>query len=68
MNFINMSRRLLDDVIAMRRVNYRFRGEADILPVIRNASAFNVKFDCSGLSEVRQKREQRTMSNERAEW
>ncbi|MDR0320781.1 MAG: LEA type 2 family protein [Treponema sp.] len=65
MNFINMSRRLLDDVITMRRVNYRFKGGADIMPVIRNGSAFNVEFDCSGLSEVRQKRDAQNSNYQR---
>ena len=30
MNFINMSRKLLDDVISMRLVNYRFAGVAEV--------------------------------------
>jgi len=53
MNFINMSRRLLDDVIAMRQVNYRFRGDAQIQPDIPRIPPFTMKYDCSGLSEVR---------------
>jgi len=52
MNFIDMSRRLLDDVIAMRRVNYRFKGQAQVRPDLPNISAFLVDFDCSGLSDV----------------
>jgi len=55
MNFINMSRRLLDDVIAMRQINYRFKGQARMRPVINNLPAFNADFDCSGLSEVRRR-------------
>jgi LEA14-like dessication related protein len=55
MNFIDMSRQLLDDVIAMRQVNYRFRGRAQVRPVIRNSFVYSVNFDCSGLSEVRRK-------------
>jgi len=60
MNFINMNRRLLDDVIAMRRVNYRFKGTADIQPDIMNSqgalvSPFVMNYDCSGLSEVRRR-------------
>jgi LEA14-like dessication related protein len=55
MNFIDMNRQLLDDVIAMRQVNYRFRGKARVQPVIRNSSVFDVDFDCSGLSEVRRR-------------
>ncbi|MCL2440950.1 MAG: LEA type 2 family protein [Treponema sp.] len=55
MNFINMNRALLDDVIAMRQVNYRFKGQANVRPVIRSSSPFNVDFDCSGYSEVKRK-------------
>ena len=55
MNFIDMGRRLLDDVIAMRRINYRFKGHAQIQPVVPNVSSFNVSFDCYGLSEVRRR-------------
>jgi len=55
MNFIDMSRPLLDDVIARRRVNYRFKGKAQVRPISQNVSAFIVDFDCTGLSEVRPK-------------
>jgi len=55
MNFINMNRRLLDDVISMRRVQYNFKGDAEVQPVIQRLSPFNMSFDCSGLSEVKQK-------------
>jgi len=55
MNFINMSRRLLDDVISMRRVNYRFKGHAEVKPDIPQVHAFNVDFDCFGLSDVKKK-------------
>jgi len=60
MNFINMSRRLLDDVIAMRQVNYRFRGTAEVQPDITNRQGvrirnFMMNYDCSGLSEVRRR-------------
>jgi len=55
MNFIDMSRRLLDDVIAMRQINYRFRGQALMKPLIPNTSSFLVNFDCFGLSEVKQR-------------
>jgi len=55
MNFINMSRRLLDDIIAMRRVNYRFKGQAEVKPDIPKVHAFNVDFDCFGFSEVKKK-------------
>jgi LEA14-like dessication related protein len=55
MNFINTSRKLLDDVIAMRQVNYRFKGQAELKPDIPKASVFNVNFDCSGFSSVKKK-------------
>jgi len=55
MNFIDMDRRLLDDVIAMRRVYYQFKGKAQVRPVICDISAFFVDFSCSGLSEVKPK-------------
>ena len=57
MNFINMNRRLLDDVIAMRQVSYRFRGEAEIQPDIPGLRPFIMDFDCNGLSDVKQKAE-----------
>jgi len=53
MNFIDMSRPLLDDVIAMRQVNYRFKGKAEVRPDIPNVSVFTAEFDCFGLSEVK---------------
>jgi LEA14-like dessication related protein len=55
MNFINMNRRLLDDVIAMRYVNYRFKGQAEVQFDVPKVSVLNVNFDCSGLSEVKKK-------------
>jgi len=55
MNFINTNRKLLDDVIAMRRINYRFRGQAEIKFNVPKAFISNVKFDCSGFSEVKRK-------------
>ena len=59
MNFIDNTRRLLNEVMAMRRINYQFRGTAQIHPVINNASVFNVVFSCSGLSEVIQRPQRR---------
>jgi len=53
MNFINMNRRLLDDVIAMRQVRYRFRGEAEIQPDVSSLLPFIMNFDCTGLSDVK---------------
>ncbi|WP_461247232.1 LEA/WHy family protein [Treponema sp. R6D11] len=55
MNFINTNRKLLDDVIAMRRINYRFKGQAEIKFNVPRAFVSNVKFDCSGLSDVKRK-------------
>ena len=54
-NFINMSRKLLDDVISMRQINYRFRGQAQMQPDIPDVSAFLVNYNCSGFSEVRRR-------------
>jgi len=55
MNFINMSRKLLDDVIAMRHVNYRFEGDVEVEPFVPSLPAFQMTFNRSGLSEVREK-------------
>jgi len=56
MNFINMNRRLLDDVIAMRQVRYRFSGEAEVQPDVP-LPPFIMNFDCNGLSDVKQRAE-----------
>jgi len=53
MNFINMNRRLLDDVIAMRQINYRFKGKAEVQPVNLLTHAFQMDYDCIGFSDVR---------------
>jgi LEA14-like dessication related protein len=55
MNFIGMNRRILDDVIAMRNVQYRFKGDAQVRPGNMRIPAFNMGFDCSGYSEVKPK-------------
>ena len=52
MNFINMRRHLLDEIIAMRQVNYRFAGDVEIGIDIPWLPHFKMKFDHSGLSEV----------------
>jgi LEA14-like dessication related protein len=52
MNFINMKRNLLDDVIKMRMVRYRFKGEVMVGTDIEYLPRFNMAFDKSGLSEV----------------
>jgi len=55
MNFINMPRSLLDDVIAMRQVNYRFKGKAEVRAVIEDSKIFTAEFDCTGLSDVKKR-------------
>jgi LEA14-like dessication related protein len=52
MNFINMKRHLLDEIVAMRMVSYRFSGEAEVGLDIPWLPHFSVKFDHSGYSEV----------------
>jgi len=59
MNFINMSRGLLDDVIAMRQVNYRFKGDAEVKPKVPRLPPFTMQFDCEGFSDVKQKAERK---------
>ena len=53
MNFINMSRKLLDDVIALRQVRYRFFGKAEVHPALPSVKSFIINYDCSGLSDVK---------------
>jgi LEA14-like dessication related protein len=52
MNFINMQRELLDQVIAMRNVRYRFTGKAEIETGIDYLPSFTAAFDRQGDSEV----------------
>jgi LEA14-like dessication related protein len=52
MNFINMKRSLLDEIIAMRQVSYRFTGTAEVITDIKWLPQFSMKFDKSGFSEV----------------
>jgi LEA14-like dessication related protein len=52
MNFINMGRRLLDDVIAMRQVYYRFSGSAHVETGIPWLPGFKMGFDKTGNSPV----------------
>jgi LEA14-like dessication related protein len=52
MNFINMRRDLLDQVIAMRNVRYRFRGTAEIGTRVAYLPSFTSAFDIQGDSEV----------------
>ena len=53
MNFTSQNRRLLDDIIALRQVNYRFKGQAHVKLLIEGIPGFTADFDCSGLSDVR---------------
>jgi len=55
MNFINMPRRLLDDIIALRQVNYRFTGEAEITLDFFHIESLHMSYDYSGTSDVRQR-------------
>jgi LEA14-like dessication related protein len=52
MNFINMKRSLLDEVIAMRQVRYRFTGEAEVDTGISWLPQFRMGFDHTGNSAV----------------
>jgi LEA14-like dessication related protein len=52
MNFINMKRSLLDEVIAMRQVRYRFAGEAEIGTGVSWLPQFRMGFDHTGNSAV----------------
>jgi LEA14-like dessication related protein len=52
MNFIDMRRNLLDEVIAMNLVRYRFRGEVMVGTGVGYLPVFDMAFDKSGMSEV----------------
>jgi len=52
MNFIGMKRRLLDDIIAMRRVHYRIVGSMELETAIPSLPGFRLNFDYSGNSSV----------------
>lgn len=52
MNFINMKRQLLDDIIAMRQVRYRFTGNVEVDTGMAHIPPFNVHFELSGVSDV----------------
>jgi LEA14-like dessication related protein len=52
MNFIDMRRGLLDQVIAMEQIDYRFAGEATVSTGIDYLPHFRWKFDQSGRSVV----------------
>jgi len=52
MNFINMKRQLLDDIIALRQVRYRVVGNVDVETGISRLPGFRMNFDYSGTSAV----------------
>ncbi|MDR0878631.1 MAG: LEA type 2 family protein [Treponema sp.] len=52
MNFINMKRSLLDEVIAMNLVRYRFSGELEVETGVSYLPKFHMSFDRSGDSVV----------------
>jgi LEA14-like dessication related protein len=52
MNFIDMSRALLDQIIMLEDVNYRFAGEAEVSTGVEYLPKFNTAFDLSGYSRV----------------
>jgi LEA14-like dessication related protein len=52
MNFINMRRELLDQIIALKRVRYRFTGELTVETGIDYLPQFRMGFEGSGNSEV----------------
>jgi LEA14-like dessication related protein len=52
MNFINMKRDLLNQIIALRQVSYRFTGQALVVTGLDTLPQFPVKFEVSGNSPV----------------
>jgi len=52
MNFIGMKRRLLDDIIALREVEYRIAGKMELETAISGLPGFRINFDYSGISAV----------------
>jgi LEA14-like dessication related protein len=52
MNFINMRRDLLDQVIALQNVRYRFKGTAEIGTGVEHLPFFGAAFDIQGDSQV----------------
>ena len=52
MNFINMKRDLLDQIIRLEDVNYRFAGTAQVSVGVEYLPDFLTGFDLSGYSEV----------------
>lgn len=52
MNFIDMNRKLLEDILLAKQVYYRFTGEVAVLTTIEYLPRFCVDFDLSGNSVV----------------
>ena len=52
MNFIDMDRNLLDQIINLENVNYRFAGEAQVSTGIEYLPTFHTEFNLSGYSRV----------------
>jgi LEA14-like dessication related protein len=52
MNFTNMRRDVLDRIIELRQVDYRFSGTVEISPALRYFPVFTTRFDLQGESEV----------------
>ena len=52
MNFINMKRDLLDQIIYLEDVNYRFKGEALVITGVEYLPSFKTEFNLSGYSQV----------------
>jgi len=55
MNFIGMERTLLDQIIKLVDVNYRFAGEAQVTSEVEYLPKFSTGFDLSGYSRVLEK-------------
>ena len=55
MNFINMERSLLDQIIKLVDVNYRFTGDVQVSTGLEYLPVFNSGFDLSGYSQVLEK-------------
>ena len=55
MNFIDMKRDLLNQIIRLADVNYRFTGEARVSTQVEYLPKFNTSFELSGYSEVLEK-------------
>jgi LEA14-like dessication related protein len=52
MNFTNMPRSVLDSVIAMKQLNYRFTGETIVTVPVAYLPSFKLAFDLKGKSSV----------------